>query len=46
MIIELSKFEVPTLKATDLKLKDSDERFNEIVITRIIKNANDQTVQN
>ena len=46
MIIELSKFVVPTLKATDLKLKDNEERFNEIVITRIIKNGNDQTIQN
>ncbi len=46
MIIELSKFVVPTLKATDLKFSDNEERFNEIVITRIIKNGNDQTIQN
>ena len=46
MIIELSKFVVPTLKATDLKFRDNEERFNEIVITRIIKNGNDQTIQN
>ena len=47
MIIELSKFVVPTLKATDLSLSDNqEEKFNQIVITRIIKNANDQTVQN
>ena len=47
MIIELSKFVVPTLKATDLSLSDNDEeKFNQIVITRIIKNGNDQTIQN
>lgn len=47
IIIELSKFVVPTLKATDLSLSDNqEEKFNQIVITRIIKNANDQTVQN
>ena len=46
MIIELSKFVVPTLKATDLKLKDNEERFNEIVIKRIIVNGNGETVQN
>jgi hypothetical protein len=47
IIIELSKFVVPTLKATDLSLSDNqEEKFNQIVITRIIKNGNDQTVQN
>jgi hypothetical protein len=46
MIIELSKFVVPTLKATDLSLNGNEEKFNEIVITRIIKNGNEQTIQN
>ena len=47
IIIELSKFVVPTLKATDLSLSDNqEEKFNQIVITRIIKNGNDQTIQN
>ena len=47
IIIELSKFVVPTLKATDLSLSDNDEEnFKQIVITRIIKNANDQAIQN
>ncbi|WP_242120954.1 hypothetical protein [Aestuariivivens sediminicola] len=45
MIIELSKFVVPTLKATDLSLKDEDEdNFNEIVVKRIIMNSDDKRI--
>ena len=45
MIIELSKFVVPTLKATDIGLKDSEERFNEIIIKRVIVNGNGEAIQ-
>ena len=46
MIIELSKFVVPILKATDISLKDNEERFNEVVIKRIIVNGNGEGIQN
>src|SRR5210317_1326905 len=36
MIIELSKFVVPTLKATDLSLSDNEEKFKEVIIKRIL----------
>jgi len=47
IIIELSKFVVPTLKATDLNLNNSDEDgFKEIVITIIDENGNEKAIQN
>ena len=45
MIIELSKFVVPTLKATDLSLRDNDDdNFNKIVVKRIIVNSDDKRI--
>ena len=46
MVIELSKFVVPTLKATDLSLKNDKENFNEIIIKRIVVNGNGETIHN
>lgn len=44
MIIELSKFVVPTLKATDLRLNNNESKdFKEIVVTIIDTNDNEQT---
>jgi hypothetical protein len=33
IIIELSKFVIPTLKATDLMIEENNEQFNPVVIS-------------
>lgn len=37
MVIELSKFVVPTLKATDVNIARDENQFQKVVITRLIK---------
>jgi hypothetical protein len=47
MIIELSKFVVPILKATDLNLNGKgDGDFKEIIIKRIVVSSNEKANQN
>ena len=39
MIIELSKFVLPTLRATDISLNDDKPNFQKVVIERVIKQS-------
>ena len=46
MIIELSKFVIPTLRATDLSIEDNEQdNFKEIVIKRIVVNGSNGTIK-